>query len=42
MKAEHLVAVEAGQADPHGPELAPIDPSFVGKHVTVTKTKAKK
>ena len=39
LKEEHLVTVEKEQHNPHGPELSPIDPSFIGKHVTVTKTK---
>jgi hypothetical protein len=34
--------VQAGQGDPLGPELSPIDPSFAGKHVTVTTHKAVK
>jgi hypothetical protein len=39
LKEEHHVTVQAGQDLPHGPELAPIDPSFIGKHVQVTKSK---
>ncbi len=39
LKEEHQVTVQAGQDLPHGPELAPIDPSFIGKHVQVNRSK---
>ena len=39
LKEEHKVTLEAGQDLPHGPELAPIDPSFIGKHVEINKVK---
>jgi hypothetical protein len=39
MKPEHHVTVESEQDNPHGPELSPVDPSYIGKHVTVEKTK---
>jgi hypothetical protein len=42
LNPEHQVTVDAGQVLPHGPELSPIDPSFIGKHVGVTKHKADK
>ena len=32
--------MEAGQENPHGPEITPIDPSYLGRNVTVNKTKA--
>jgi hypothetical protein len=42
LSEQHQVTVEAGQVLPHGPELSPIDPSFIGKHVSVTAHKADK
>lgn len=39
-KEEHHVTMEAGQENPHGPEITPIDPSYLGRNVTVNKTKA--
>ena len=42
MSEENLVTVQSEQHHPHGPELSPIDPSFVGESITVTKTKATK
>jgi hypothetical protein len=39
MKPEHHITVESEQDNPHGPELSPVDPSYIGKHVTVEKTK---
>jgi hypothetical protein len=44
LEPEHCVTIEAGQDDPHGPELAMPDTSLLGKptDVKVQKTKAKK
>ena len=41
LSAEHHVTVEAGQDDPHGPELAVADPSLLGsaKAIKIEKTK---
>jgi len=38
LRSEHLVAIEAEQENPHGPELEPIDPSFVGREVKINTT----
>lgn len=38
-KEEHLVTIDANQHLQHGPELTPIEPSFVGKPVEISKVK---
>jgi hypothetical protein len=38
-KEEHYTTIAAGQHLPHGPELSPIDPSFIGQHVQINKSK---
>lgn len=39
-KEEHYTTLEQGQENPHGPEITPIDPSFLGRSVTINKSKA--
>mmetsp|Transcript_6507 Transcript_6507/g.10955 ORF Transcript_6507/g.10955 Transcript_6507/m.10955 type:complete len:128 (+) Transcript_6507:89-472(+) len=41
LNPEHHVTIEAGQELQHGPELEPIDPSYVGKKdsVVINRTK---
>ena len=39
---EHHTTIAAGQSSPHGPELEPIDPSYVGRDVVVNKVKGNK
>ncbi len=39
MKEEHQVTIQSRQHEPLGAELEPIDPSYLGKAVQVTKTK---
>jgi hypothetical protein len=38
-REEHMTAIEAGQDNPHGPELEPIDRGFIGQDVTVISSK---
>lgn len=38
-KPEHQVTIEAEQDRQYGPELTPIDPTFVGAEIGVTKVK---
>lgn len=38
-KPEHQVAIQAGQDLPHGPEITPIDRSYVGEEVIIEKYK---
>lgn len=38
---EHHVTIDAGQKERHGPELEPIDPTYIGVDSAVTVNKAK-
>jgi hypothetical protein len=41
LSPEHLITVEQGQDNPLGPQLEPIDPSFIGKNISLhTSSKA--
>eukprot|EP00981_Chlorochromonas_danica_P005787 scaffold1190_cov187-Ochromonas_danica.AAC.19 len=43
LKPEHKLTIEAEQDRKHGPELTPIDPSFLGQQVvSMTKVKGNK
>ena len=37
LSESNMVVVDAGQVDPHGPELAAVDTSVLGKQVIIDK-----
>lgn len=39
LQPEHHVTIEHGQDNPNGPELEPVDQSYIGRNVVINKSK---